>query len=68
MRLVRSAETVKFVEGSTARAARGEAQGGLRGVEDPMHACTPSTGTWEVFTPPRQSCRGREGKENRSLR
>ena len=68
MRNVRSAETVKFVEGNTARTARGEGQGGLRGVEDPMHACKPSTGTWEVFTPLRQSCRGREGKEYRSLR
>ena len=33
-----------------------------------MHVCTPFIGTWEIFTPPRQSSRFRKGKENRSLR
>ena len=34
------------------------------GVEEPMHVRTSSVGTWEVFIPPRQSNRGRRGKED----
>ena len=66
--MVRSAETVKLVEGNIACTTIWRGAGELRGVEDPMHACTPHTGTWEIFTLPRQSSRGRKGKENRSLR
>ena len=65
---VRSAETFKLVEGNIAPTAIWRGEGELRGVEDPMHVCKPTTGTWEVFTLPRQSRRGHEGKENRSLR
>ena len=61
--MVRSAETVELVEGNIARTATWRGAGELRGVGDPMHACKPTTGTWEVFILPRQSCRGREGKE-----
>ena len=65
---VRGAETVKYVEGNIVHTARWRGVEELRGVGDPMHVCTPYIGTWEVFTLPRQSSRGRKGKENRSLR
>ena len=60
---VRSAETVMHVEGNISRTAIWRGAGELRGVEDPMHVCKPTTGTWEVFTLPRRSYRGRKGKE-----
>ena len=67
--VIRSAETVECVEGHIARTAEWRGAGELRGVEEPRHVCMPPTGTWEVFTLPRQSRRGREGKEGiRSLR
>jgi len=65
---VRSAETVEYVEGNIVHTAKWRGVGELRGVGDPMHVCTPYIGTWEVFTLPRWSYRGRTGKENRSLR
>ena len=40
---------------------------GPRGVEEPSHAWTSTVGTWEGCGPPRQSCRGREGKEQSGL-
>jgi uncharacterized cupin superfamily protein len=61
--VVRSAETFKLVEGNIPHTARWRGAGELRGVGDPMHACKPTTGTWEVFTLPRRSYRGRKGKE-----
>ena len=33
------------------------------GVQEPRHIRTSFAGTWEVFIPPRQSVRGRRGKE-----
>ena len=61
--MVRSAETVEHVEGNISRTVIWRGVRELRGVGDPMHACKPTTGTWEVFTLPRWSYRGREGKE-----
>ena len=57
--MVRSAETVELVEGNIACTARWRGAGELRGVGDPMHACKPTTGTWEVFTLRRRSQRDR---------
>ena len=50
---VRGAETVKHVEVNLARTATWRGAGEPRGVGDPMHACKPTTGTWEVFIRPR---------------
>ena len=41
----------------------GRGDEGLHGVEEPKHVRTSFAGTWEVFIPPRQSNRGRRGKE-----
>ena len=52
------------VEGNTAITATGEGMVDSTVSEKPMHVRTSSVGTWEVFILPRQSNRGRSGKED----
>ena len=59
-----SAETINAVEGHTDIAGTGEVMEGSTVSKNPGTSVRPSFGTWEVFILPRQSDRGRRGKED----
>ena len=59
-----SAETITAVEGHTDITATGEGMEGSTVSENPGTSVRPFAGTWEVFIPPRQSNRGRRGKDD----
>ena len=61
---IRSAETVQFVEGNTARTATGKGREGSAVSKTSRHARTSDIGTWEVFTSFRQIVAGTaEGRQ-----